>query len=113
MVKVAKLALELDQRVIIAGDVAGAAGTGTHAGRGLDHGADHFRVLAHAKIVVRAPDYDRARSGRGMPDRMRKPASDTLQIGEHAIALLAAQPAERIGEKGLVVDPGIPTIIHA
>jgi len=41
-----KLALELDQRVIGAGDVTSAAGAGAHAGCGLDHGADHLRVLA-------------------------------------------------------------------
>ena len=61
-VQVGEFALELDQRMIGAGDVAGAARAGSHPGRGLDHGADHLRMLAHAEIVVGAPDHDLARA---------------------------------------------------
>ena len=64
-VQVGELALQLDQRMVGAGDVAGAAGAGAHAGRGLDHGADHLGVLAHAEIVVGAPDHDLARRPAG------------------------------------------------
>ena len=84
-VQVGELALELDQRMIGAGDVAGAAGAGAHAGRGLDHGADHLRVLAHAEVVVGAPDHDvsappanarsRAESGRRCARDRRTPGS--------------------------------------
>ncbi len=59
--EIGEFRLELHQRMIGAGDVAGAAGAGADAGRGLDHGADHFRMLAHAEIVVGAPDHDIAR----------------------------------------------------
>ena len=73
-VQVGEFALEVDQRVIGAGDIAGAARAGAHAGRRFDHRADHFGVLAHAEIVVRTPHDDVARSCRGMPDRPREAA---------------------------------------
>jgi len=42
---------------------------------GLDHGADHFRMLPHAEIVVGAPDSRRLRGPFGeCHHRMRKPA---------------------------------------
>ena len=71
-VQVGQFLLELHQRMMGAGDVAGAAGAGADARGGLDHGADHFRVLAHAEIVVGAPDHDVARALRRVPDRMRE-----------------------------------------
>ena len=103
-VQVGEFALELDQRMIVAGDVAGAAGAGAHARRGLDHGADHLRVLAHAEIVVRAPDHDVLRPVRRMPDRMRKAPGDAFEIGENAVAALAVQPVQRAGEIGGIID---------
>src|SRR5215472_17153150 len=72
--------------MIGAGDVAGAAGAGADARRGLHHGADHLWMLAHAEIIVGAPDHDVARPLRGMPDRVRIAAGDALEVGEHAIA---------------------------
>ena len=58
--QIGELGFELDQRMVRAGDVAGAAGAGADARGGLHHGADHLRVLAHAEIVVGAPDGDLA-----------------------------------------------------
>ena len=71
-VQVGEFALERDQRMIGAGDVAGAARAGAHPGRGLDHGADHLGMLAHAEIVVGAPDHDLARPLRRVPDGVRE-----------------------------------------
>ena len=102
-VQVGEFGLELDQRVIGAGNVAGAAGAGAHAGGGLDHGADHLGVLAHAEIVVGAPDDDFARAFRGVPDRVREPAGDPLQFREHAIAPLVMQAVQGVIEEGLVI----------
>jgi hypothetical protein len=77
--------------MIGAGDVARAAGARAHARRGLDHRADHLRVLAHAEVVVGAPDDDVAPALRRMPVGVREPAGDALEVGEHAIAPLLAQ----------------------
>ena len=93
-VQVGQFRLELHQRVMGAGDVAGAAGAGADPGRGLDHRADHLGVLAHAEIVVGAPDHDVARPLRRMPGRVREPAGDPFQVGEDAVAPLVMQAAE-------------------
>jgi hypothetical protein len=102
-VQVGELALELDQRMIVAGDVAGAAGAGSHPRRRLDHGADHFGVLPHAEIVVRAPDHDVLRPLRRMPDGVRKAAGNALEVGKDPVTALAMQPPERIGEISAVI----------
>ena len=101
--EVGELCLELHQRMMGAGDVAGAAGAGADAGCGLDHGADHLRVLAHAEIVVGAPDHDIALALRRVPDRMREPARDPLEIGKHAVAPLVMQAIEGVLEKLAVI----------
>src|SRR5262249_20334299 len=109
-VQVGELALEHDQRMIGAGDVAGAARAGAHAGRGLDHGADHLRVLAHAEVIIRTPYDDVARALWRMPDRARETAGEPLEIGEHPEAALITQPGQRIGEEIVVVHQRpIPT----
>ena len=93
-VQVGKFLFELHQRVMGAGDVAGAAGAGSDPGRGLDHGADHLGMLPHSEIVVRAPDHDIARPFRAMPHRIREAARNSLQIGENPVAPLVMQAAE-------------------
>ena len=60
-VQVGELALEHDDRMMGAGDVAGAAGAGAVGARRLDARLDDVGVDAHAEIVVRAPDGDRTR----------------------------------------------------
>ena len=102
-VQVGELALELDQRMVIAGDVARAAGAGAHPGRGLDHGADHFRMLTHAEIIVGAPDDDVFRPIRRMPQRVWETSGNALKIGEHPIAPFGPQPGQRLGEIAVIV----------
>ena len=58
-VQVGELGLELDVIVGGAGDVARAARAGADGVDRLVHGGEHGRVLAHAEIVVGAPDGDR------------------------------------------------------
>jgi hypothetical protein len=55
-VQIGDLVLEQEMEMIIAGDVAGDAGA--HRAQRLRHRHQHRRVLAHAEIVVRAPDGD-------------------------------------------------------
>ena len=51
-VQIGELLLQLDQRMVVAGNVARAAGAGTHlAGRLLECG-DDVGVLAHAEIIA-------------------------------------------------------------
>ena len=102
-VQIGQFLLELHQRVMGAGDVAGAAGAGADPGRGLDHGADHLGMLAHAEIIVRAPDHDVARPFRGMPHRMREPAGDPLEVGENPVTPLIMQAAEGGTEEFAVI----------
>jgi hypothetical protein len=84
-------------------NVARAARAGTHAGCGLDHGADDFRVLPHAEIIVGAPDDDVTPPLRGVPDRTRKPTRNALELGEHAVAPLIPQTGDRVSKKVVIV----------
>ncbi len=104
--EVGELALQLDQGMIGAGDVAGAAGAGAHPGRGLDHGADHLGVLAHAEVVVGAPHDDIAFALGRVPHRMGEPAGQALEIGKHPIAPLTVQLGEGIGEVRCIIHCG-------
>jgi ubiquinone biosynthesis O-methyltransferase len=72
------------------------------------HGADHLRVLAHAEIVVGAPDDDFARAFRRQaPDGVREAAGDPLEIGEHPVApldlVLAMEVVEHVADVDLFV----------
>src|SRR5262249_5807792 len=89
--------------MVVAGDVAGAARAGAHAGRGLDHGADDLGMLAHAEIVVGAPDHDVAWAVRRVPDRVREAARDPLQVGKDPVAPLIPQTGEGVAEKHTVI----------
>jgi hypothetical protein len=100
--QVGEFALQLDQRVAVAGDVAGATGAGAHAGGGFDHGADHLRMLAHAKVIVRAPNHDRARAVRGMPCRVRETTGHAFEIRKHAVAPFLVQPGKRGGKEIII-----------
>ena len=101
--QVGELALQLDQRMVGAGDVAGAAGAGAHAGGDVDHGADHLGVLGHAEIVVGAPDHHLARALRRMPERVREAAGDAFEVGKHPVAALVAQLVQGRREKIIVI----------
>src|SRR5262249_30393025 len=101
--QVGELVLERDQRMVGAGNIARAASTGAHAGRRLNHGTDHLRMLAHSKVIVRAPYDDVARTLRRVPDREWKPTGETLEIGKNPIPAFIPQPVQRAGEKGTVV----------
>ncbi len=101
--QVGQLMLELDQGMIGAGDVAGAAGAGAGAGGRFDHGADDLGVLAHAEIIVGAPDHDIALALGRVPHGMGKPAGEPLQIGEDAIAPLVMQTVEGGTEELIVI----------
>src|SRR6185295_8109890 len=85
------------------GDVARAAGARSHAQRRLDHGAEDFRVLAHAEIIIRAPDHYLSWTSLGMPDSVRVAASYPFEFNEHSITIFAAESSQRVREVAIVV----------
>src|SRR5215831_3729621 len=96
--------------MIGAGDVAGAASAGSHAGRRLHHGADHARMLPHAEVIVGAPDHDLARTVGRMPRCARESPGHALELDEDAVASLVMQPVECAGEKLLVPHSASHTV---
>src|SRR5437763_6276210 len=86
-----QLGLELHQRAIRTRDVARPTRTCTHPARGRAHRFDHFWVLAHAEIVVGAPEHDIVLAVRTIPESMGELSHFALQVDEDAIAPLALQ----------------------
>src|SRR5690554_2648525 len=60
-------------------------------------------MLAHAQIVVGAPDGDLARLPAGAPDSARECADDPLQIGEDTIATFRMKLVNRLGKEPLII----------
>ena len=104
--QVGEFGFELHDRVMGAGDVAGAAGPGAVGARGLNRGFDDVAMAAHAQIVVRAPDRDFAWgvlfAGRA-PERHRKAARVALEVGERAVTLFGLQAVDRVLESPLII----------
>src|SRR6202035_2076154 len=92
--QVRQLGLELHQRPIRARDVARSARARTHRARRGAHRIDHLRVLAHAEIIVGAPDHDLPLAARAVPERFRKLSRLALEVSEDAIALLVFQSGD-------------------
>ena len=104
--QVGEFGLEPHDRMMGAGDVAGAAGAGAVGARRFDRGFDHVRMEAHAEIIVRAPHGDLARPilfALGTPQRRRKPAGVAFEVGESPVALFRLQAGDRIRKAPLVV----------
>jgi hypothetical protein len=65
-------------------------------------------MLAHAEIIVRAPDHDIARTVGGMPFGVRKAAGVALEIGKHPIAAFIPQAGQCMRKVGLVIHRSHP-----
>ena len=105
-VQVGEFGLELDDRIVGAGNVAGAAGPGAMRARRADRGLDHVGVAAHAEIVVRAPHGHFARitlRARRAPLRHWEPARLALEIGEGAVAPLRLEARDRLLEAPVII----------
>jgi len=115
-VPVGQLALQEDVVVVGAGDIARAPRAGAALGEGADHGGDDLRVLAHAEVVVAAPDHDLF-SGTGaagnMPQGDGKAAGAAFEVGKDAIAALGLQGVDRALEQALVVHGSPPERLRA
>ncbi len=106
--EVGKLLFEQDVVVVGAGDVAGAAGTGATLVDGEFHRLGHFRVLAHAEIIVGTPDRDIRRAFGRIARRLGEAALLALKVGENAIAAFLMQAVQLVLEESLEVHPESP-----
>src|SRR5690606_16485344 len=102
-VQLGKFLLQLDQRMVVSGDVTRAAGTSAHAACRLLHRGNDCGMLAHAQIVVRAPYGDLFGPPVSAPDCAGKAAYDALDIGEDAVSSLCVKLIDRILEEALIV----------
>ena len=98
--------LERDNRMTVAGDVAGAASPDTGAPGAVLHGGDDLRVPPHAEIIVGAPDGHRPAPALAVNRlRFRESLRIPLDFGECPVALLPVQRRDRTGK--------MRTIIHS
>ena len=88
LVQVRQLPLQEHVEVVGPGDVAGTTRPRPDPSERLHHRPEDGRMLAHPEVVVRAPDGDVYRTLRPVPDRPRKPAALTLQVGKDPVAAL-------------------------
>src|SRR5882757_5587091 len=89
--EISKLGLQLHQSPIRTRNIARSARARTHPARGGAHRFDYLWVLAHAKIIVRAPDHDIPLAAWAVPERMGELSHLALQVGEDAVATLPFQ----------------------
>ncbi len=81
-----------------------AAGTGAAFVDRLDHGVAHQIVLAHAEIIVRAPDRHILQRIAFVMHCVGKGPGLALQIGENPVAALILQAAQALAEITVIVD---------
>ena len=96
--QVRELGLERDMVARGARDVARAARARADFFERLVHGGEHGGVLAHAEIVVRAPDRDFFMRITALMVGHGEIAAMTLEIGENPVAPLSAQNLQPIRE---------------
>ena len=63
-------------------------------------------MLAHAEVIVGAPDDDVARAFRRMPHRVGETAGDAFQIGKNPVSSLVMEAGEGGAEKLAVIHRG-------
>ncbi len=102
--QVRKFSFQLDQSPVRARNIARSASARPHRARGSAHRSDDLRVLAHAKIVVGAPDHDIPLAARAVPERIGKLSHFALQVSEDAIAALTFQSSNGRLESPIIVE---------
>ena len=101
--QIGELVLERDQRMRGARDIARATRAGAVFGDSLRHRVEHDRALAHAEIVVRAPDHDVVGHRVAVVRGEREPTRVPRQLGEHPVTTLGLEAAQLVGKKPLVI----------
>src|SRR6185503_14363134 len=102
--KAGELGLELGVIMGVSADVAGAAGSRADFVKRFLHRLDDRRMLAHAEIIVRAPDGDRLGAVAAKAARVGEAALGPQDIDEHAIAALIVKASDRGSENAVVVQ---------
>jgi len=102
--QVGQFVFQLDMQMRVAADIARAARTRADIVQRLFHRADHFRVLAHREVIVRAPHRDWL--GPIVPmetARVGKRAFVAHDIDEDAVAAFFVQAINRFVEDLVVI----------
>src|SRR6185295_16094668 len=89
--------------------VARAAGAGSAFLDRLDHRLAHERMLAHAEIIVRAPDHDLANTAIPlMQAGQRKAPGLAFEIGKESIASFGFELSDLSAEKRIEIHAALP-----
>ena len=107
-VQVGQLLLQRPMVDVGAGDVAGAAGAGAATVQRLVHRRQHRRILAHAEVVVGAPDGDVRRAVQAVMGGAGERPGVALQLGEDPVTALGLEGVDRRPEDILVVHSIAP-----
>jgi len=100
-VQIGDLVLEQQMEMVVARDVAGPAGARTHRPERFLHRGEDRWMLAHAEIIIRAPDGDLGTDP--VIKGARKLAAAPLEVGEHAVPPFGAQRLQALSEEGFVI----------
>ena len=103
-VQVGEFGLELGMIMGVAADVARAARAGADVVEGRLHGLNDHRVLAHAEIIVGAPDGDRLGPVAAEAARVRVLPLGAQDIDKDAIAAFLVEPVDRRFENPVVIQ---------
>ena len=106
--KVGELSLEQDMVVVGPADVARAARPRAALVERRMHRIEHDGGLAHAEIVVRAPDGDILDRAVDVTLGLGEGPALPLEVGEYAIGPFAAQGVELVLEQCVVVHGTTP-----
>ena len=79
---------------------------------GFVHGFLHDGRLAHAEIVVAAPDHDVAFAIFREQACFRKAAAIPADVGELAVPALVAKTGKRVVENGIILHALSPALPH-
>jgi hypothetical protein len=102
--QIGQLSLQLDMIMGVAADVARPAGSGANAVKRVLHSPHNGRMLAHAEIVVRAPDGDRLRPvvpGEALGVGIL--ALGPQDVDEHAVTAFTVKAIDRGFEDAVVI----------
>jgi len=107
-VKVGEFGFELDMLPVGPGDVARASRSGTRQIDGAMHGGQHIRMLAHAEVVIAAPDGNATAPTIGsVPQGRGKLPGEPLELDEGPIAAIQLHCADEAFELGDMVHTPI------